>query len=149
MLIRVGFGTGLKGSKNSGRGATPGPGAYEQKVQGKNAPRGLVLPRRPESAPVKGRGTPGPGQYNDVISHKKAAPKYGMGTGGARASPNKDLLKSPAPNAYDLSRNPDLNKNPSWRIGSGNRRPLSASNANPGPGNYSICSSKTAGPAVR
>jgi hypothetical protein len=124
-LISVGFGTETKGSR-SGRGATPGPGAYEQKVQGRNAPRGLLLPRRPESAPAKGRGTPGPGQYNDVTSHKKAAPKYGMGTGGARSSPNKDLIKSPAPNAYDLSRNPVLNKNPSWRIGSGKRRPLSA-----------------------
>lgn len=138
----------MKGTGTS-RAATPGPGAYDQKVHGRNAPRGLLVPRRPESAPAHGRGTPGPGQYNDVLTHKRAAPKYGMGTGVARGSPNKDTVKNPGPNAYDPSRNQILNKNPSWRIGSDKRRPLSARNSNPGPGNYTITTTKTGGPAVR
>jgi len=60
----------MKGTNLTARGQSPGPGHYDQKVHGRNAPRGLVLPRRPESAPAKGRGTPGPGQYENVLSHK-------------------------------------------------------------------------------
>lgn len=137
----------MKGMNLTARAATPGPGAYNQKVHGRNAPRGLLLPRRPDSAPARGRGTPGPGQYNDVLSHKKAAPKYGMGTGPARIGTSKDKLKSPGPNAYDQSRNTTLLKSPGWKIGTDRRRPLSAANANPGPGNYTVASGKS-GPAV-
>ena len=138
----------MKGTSMTARGSSPGPGSYNQKVHGKTAPRGLVLPRRPESAPAKGRGTPGPGQYENNLSTKKSAPKYGMGTGGARQGPSKDLLKSPAPNAYSPTRNQTLQKVPTWKIGTDRRRPLSARNGNPGPGNYTISSGKT-GPAVR
>lgn len=129
------------------RGATPGPGNYEQKVHGKAAPRAVMCPRRPESAPATGRGTPGPGQYENSLFTKKAAPIYGMGTGQARGSPNKDLLKSPAPNAYSPSRNQTLLKSPTWKMGTDQRRPLSGKNTNPGPGNYTISPSKS-GPAV-
>jgi len=143
---KFGFGTQLKGTNMASRNNTPGPGQYEQKVHGRTAPRGLVLPRRPESAPAKGRGTPGPGQYEDVNCHKRAAPKYRMGTAVARGKPNKDVVKNPAPNSYDPSRNPTLLKNPTWKMGTDKRRPLSARNQNPGPGNYTISSGKS-GPA--
>lgn len=106
-----------------------------------------MCPRRPDSAPACGRGTPGPGQYEDILKHKKAAPMYGMGTSPARAGPSKDLLLSPGPNQYDPSRNPTLLKNPSWVMGTDKRRPLSGKNTNPGPGNYTISSTKS-GPAV-
>jgi len=105
-----------------------------------------VLPRRPESAPAKGRGTPGPGQYNENLYIKKSAPKYGMGTGAARSSINKDRLQSPGPNKYDPSRNQTMHKNPTWKIGTDKRRPMSARNGTPGPGNYTITSRKS-GPA--
>lgn len=124
--------------------ATPGPGAYEQKVHGKTAPRGVMCPRRPDSAPVRGRGTPGPGQYQDVLSHKRSAPKYKIGTAVAREGPNKDLLRSPAPNAYSPTRDQTLNKNPSWAIGNAQRRPLSSREPNPGPGTYSQTLNQTA-----
>lgn len=128
------------------RAATPGPGAYNQKVHGRNAPRSVMCPRRPDSAPVKGRGTPGPGQYENPLTTKKSAPKYGMGTGVARGKPNKDVLNSPAPNHYSPTRNSTLTKNPSWVMGTDRRRPLSG-NTNPGPGNYSPKTNKS-GPAV-
>jgi len=71
-----------------------------------------------------------------------------MGTGQARGSPSKDQVKSPAPNAYNQSRNTTLFKNPSWRMGTSKRRPLSARTHTPGPGNYTISNTKS-GPAVR
>lgn len=107
----------------------------------------MVLPRRPDSAPAQGRGTPGPGQYEDVLATKKSAPKYGMGTGCARGVTNKDALLNPAPNAYSPTRNSTLFKSPTWVMGTDKRRPLSGRNTNPGPGNYSLSSSLT-GPAV-
>lgn len=134
---RFGFGSEKKGNLPNSRQATPGPGTYEQKVHGKTAPRGLLVPRRPDSAPAYGRGTPGPGQYNDTLTTKKSAPKFGMGTSKARADPSKDLLRSPAPNAYSPSRNQTLIKSPSYVMGTGKRRPLSSRNPNPGPGAYS------------
>jgi len=69
MFNIVGFGTQKRDGSGS-RIGTPGPGAYEQKVHGRNAPRGLVVPRRPDSAPVRGRGTPGPGTYEQGLSTK-------------------------------------------------------------------------------
>lgn len=133
---RFGFGSSKKGGMPNSR-ATPGPGAYDQRVHGKTAPRGVMCPRRPDSAPVRGRGTPGPGQYNDVLSHKKAAPRYGMGTAESRGKTPKDSLLSPAPNAYSPIKNQTLTKSPSYRIGTGKRRPLSSRDPNPGPGAYS------------
>lgn len=141
----VGFGTQRKGMVS--RVGTPGPGAYEQKVHGKNAPRGVMCSRRPDSAPVKGRGTPGPGQYENSLSTKKAAPKYGMGTGVSRGRPNKDVLNTPGPNQYSPARNSSSQKYPSWVMGTDRRRPLSGNNANPGPGNYSPDNKRSA-PAV-
>lgn len=130
-----------------GRIATPGPGTYEQKVQGKSAPKAVLVPRRPDSAPARGRGTPGPGQYEDILSHKRAAPKYGMGTGEARVRAGKDTKVFPAPNNYSPSRNNTLMKSPTWVIGTSQRRPLSGRNANPGPGTY-VHTVSTSGPAV-
>lgn len=63
-----------------------------------------------------------------------------MGTAQPRGKPNRDTLQSPAPNAYSPSRNSTLIKSPSYKIGTGKRRPLSSRNPNPGPGTYSHAS---------
>lgn len=123
--------------KYSASAAVPGPGTYDPKAQGKCAPRGLVVPRRPDSAPACGRGTPGPGAYEHVLAHKRAAPKYGMGTGDARGRPNKDTMKFPGPNCYSQSRNLVLRKSPSWAIGTSQRKPITSRTGYPGPGTYS------------
>jgi hypothetical protein len=58
-----------------------------------NAPRSVLTSRRPNTAPIRGRDSPGPGQYNHTLRHKRAAPAYGMGTGSARVKPGKDSIK--------------------------------------------------------
>jgi len=51
---------------------TPGPGNYtiEGHPTKNQAPWGLLVPRRPDSAPARGRNTPGPGAYNTVMVDK-------------------------------------------------------------------------------
>ncbi|CAI2363649.1 unnamed protein product [Moneuplotes crassus] len=143
---KFGFGTDNKNTNKKYKVTSPGPGAYNHKTQGRNAPRGLLIPRRPESAPSKGRGTPGPGQYTTNLYTKKNAPKYGMAGGVARNSARNQRVKSPGPNNYNPNGGQILQKNPTWKIGTEKRRPISARNGTPGPGNYTITSCKS-GPA--
>lgn len=53
---------------------------------------------------------------------------------------------NPGPNQYNPS-DIMLKKEPSWRVGSSQRRPLSATSRTPGPGNYNIAG-KAGGPKV-
>jgi len=39
-----------------------------------------MVPKRPNTAPTKGRDTPGPGSYRPGITDKNKQPIYGIGT---------------------------------------------------------------------
>lgn len=112
---RYGFGSATRSGLRNSSG-TPGPGNYN--INGhytKNtAPRGLLVPRRPDSAPVKGRNTPGPGAYNSSMKDKHSSPNYGFGTGPKSPALNKD--KTPGAGAYNPNGS-HLLKSPGFGIG--------------------------------
>ena len=60
---KYGFGSESRDRVGKVSNMTPGPGNYKPSdgLTKKAAPRGLMVPRRPDSAPALGRGTPGPG----------------------------------------------------------------------------------------
>jgi hypothetical protein len=86
------YGFGSSSRSRQAKNGTPGPGNYtiEGHPTKNSAPRGLLVPRRPDSAPVKGRNTPGPGTYSAGLSNKMQSPRYGFGTGVKSSKPNKD-----------------------------------------------------------
>lgn len=49
---------------------------------------------------------------------------------------NKDAIENPGSGTYNPSQRPTSSKAPTWKVGTGIRRPLSAIPANPGPGMY-------------
>lgn len=95
-----------------------------------------MTPRRPDSAPMRGKGTPGPGIYSPNLSDKRKAPQYGFGTGSKHSKLNRDKVQTPGAGSYNPNANTTLQSNAKWGIGTGTRRPLSAQNKNPGPGTY-------------
>lgn len=82
---------------------TPGPGNYtiEGHPTKNSAPRGLLVPRRPDSAPAKGRNTPGPGAYNTVMADKMQSPRYGFGSATKISKLNRDAVATPGAGSYN------------------------------------------------
>ena len=95
-----------------------------------------MVPRRPDSAPYYGKGTPGPGQYSSNFNHKRQAPRFGFGTQEKAIKLNKDQVKNPGAGTYSPTTKRTMKSTPSYKIGTEVRGPLSQVNKNPGPGMY-------------
>lgn len=90
---------------------------------------------------------PGPGSYELDFRNKKNYGNVRIGS-GTRDSQNKEHMLTPGPGAYEPGVDGIRNKEPAIRMGTSQRRPLSANVKNPGPGSYEIPSRMFEGPKV-
>ena len=103
---------------------------------GKEGVKSSMVPKRPDTAPKMWKDAPGAGSYHPSILGPKN-PSYGMGT-SIRDKLNKEELAKPGAGAYNPSdiRTSIRPSSPNYRIGTGNRPPLSDPTPSPGPGAY-------------
>jgi hypothetical protein len=119
-----------------GNQAVPGPGSYQ--IPNPRDPKAFTMTARHKEA--ANYANPGPGAYSP--SKSLDAPLYSMGRG---KRDSKLDSAAPGPGAYDV--NGKFAPTTSVRIGTGTRRPLSASSSHPGPGNYEIPVKSIEGPS--
>ena len=122
---------------------TPGPGAYSYKeYMGKEGPKksmGIKYNYRQ----FDGVDTPGPGQYKESKTdiYLPKAPIMKIGKSKRLNQLNNPSNTNPGPGQYNDDKNIKFVKikNPSWKIGSSQRKALSQSDKSvPGVGNYTI-----------
>lgn len=103
--------------------------------------------RKPDSSLREAVKIPGPGSYDPDLRNKKNLGNVRIGS-ASRENLNKEMIKTPGPGAYDARIDGVRHKEPAVRMGTSQRRPLSANNTAPGPGAYEIQSRVFEGPKV-
>jgi len=117
----------------------PGPGTYA--LPNTSSSCHSMTPRRPDTAPQVGLLSPGPAAYQSTLNPTlKQAPAYKLGSSQRQPLSIPSMLKTPGPQAYDLSFTQDLKmkRAPVNVFGTSKRRPLNQDSGAPGPGNYPI-----------
>ena len=102
MLVVCSFGTATRDDSRS-RVKGPGPANYTiQTGVGRSGPSYYLTPRRPDTAPARGRNVPGPGSYRPESAKdpKRAAPSFSFGTGERGNS--MDRTAAPGAGSYQI-----------------------------------------------
>ena len=102
MLLVCSFGTATRDDSRS-RVKGPGPANYTiQTGLGRSGPSYYLTPRRPDTAPARGRNVPGPGSYRPESAKdpKRAAPSFSFGTGERGNS--VDRTAAPGAGSYQI-----------------------------------------------
>lgn len=95
---RFGFGSSNRDQVSKDLNTTfPGPGQY--KLKGVIGTEGPGVSMHAKIKTHDKNVTPGPGQYDSPLKHKRNAPTYGLGT--EKRTQSQASHKSPPPNAYN------------------------------------------------
>jgi hypothetical protein len=88
----------------------PGPGEYNYTLQiGKGSLSSSMTPRRPDTAPQAGLISPGPAAYKTFVNTiMKQEPQYKIGSSLRKDLTLPEQLKTPGPQAYDISKTQDI-----------------------------------------
>jgi len=100
-----------------------------------------MISRRNDGSFLSTKNVPGPFEYNPAKPHSKANIRFGT----SHRDSSRSRSNTPGPGTYY----PGFLDKPmaaKFKVGTSLRRPLSASNAYPGPGNYEIPSKVVEGP---
>jgi len=98
LFLSYRFGTASKLQVFDSRKIIPGPGAYNLcQILGKEGTKSTIIPKRPDTAPYPGRGSPGPGAYN--TTHSSRGSSYKIGT-APRGRIYSESIRVPGPGAY-------------------------------------------------
>ena len=145
---KYGFGSSNRdGSAFEAMKASPGPGSYESKPAIALNKGVTMTSRKPDQSLREALKMPGPGSYDPDLRLKKSFGNVRIGS-ASRENLNKELVRTPGPGAYDARIDGVRHKEPAVRMGTSQRRPLSANNKAPGPGAYEIQSRVFEGPKV-
>ena len=114
----------------------PGPGEYPYKSTVGEGAKITIAERHPYDPEEKEReGVPGPGNYK--VKEGDKGPKYSMGTSQRPAMVKKTDTPGPADYKPEKDTETVRNKNPAWKIGTGNRSDLAEGDKDvPGAGKY-------------
>ena len=143
---KYGFGTAARdaaGSKDEG----PGPGQYSIKSTVTDGPKITMAQRNDYDPTTKEQlDNPGPGNYE--VRKGPAGPLYSIGTSNRAALYKEGEGPGPAGYTVDSGTIATRNKNPAWKIGTGNRGDLADGDKDvPGVGRYNI-GKKPKGPFI-
>ena len=130
---------------------SPGPGQYiEKKVMTDGAPGYSMKGRRPDVRVLPGKDTPGPGNYDPLLSYTRTnGPKYAIGK-TSKSKVANIYGDVPAPNSYKPASMFVKNQSAAWGMGSYKRPALSQILDTPGPGQYNPNKGNTtSGPVLR
>ncbi len=114
----------------------PGPGEYPFKSTVGEGAKITIGERRPYDPEEKEReGVPGPGNYK--VKEGDKGPKYSIGKSTRPEMVKKTDTPGPADYTLDKGTKATKNKNPEWKIGTGNRGDLAEGDKDvPGAGEY-------------